>query len=78
MSWIVYYIFITDHMFCVLAYGIELVNRFILDAGLVCNDYRTMDRNYVSYNLKVKFMDFLLWKHGGRRHSLCEATWFLQ
>lgn len=83
--WIPNYIFVTDHIFYVLTYAIELVNRFISDAGLVCNDYRIMDRNYVSYILKVKFMDLLIFCEnmpklgfGGRRHSMYEAAWVLK
>lgn len=53
------FIFKTDHMFYLLAYAIELVNRVISDADLVCNNYRIMDKNYVSYTLKMKFMDLL-------------------
>jgi len=72
-------------MFYVLAYAIVLVNRFMSDAGLVCNSYRIMDRNYVSYTLKRKFLDLLiLYKNipkldsGGRSHSMSEAACFLE
>lgn len=68
-------------MFYVLAYAIDLVNRFISDAGLVCNDYQIIGRNYVSYTLKVKFMPLLIFYEnmpeldsGGRRRTMYEAV----
>lgn len=64
-------------MFYVLAYKIELINRFISDASLVYNDSTIMDRNYMSYSeTEIYGFAYLLWKYdevdSGRR-SLYEA-----
>lgn len=68
-------------MFYVLAYAIELVNRFISGAGLACNVYSFMDINYIFYTLKIKFIDLLIFYEnmpkldsGGRRHSMHKAA----
>lgn len=51
-------------MFWVLNYTIGLINSFILDAALACNDYRIMDKNYVSYSeTEIYGFAYLLWKY---------------
>lgn len=67
-------------MFYILVSTIELINRFISDAALVYNDYRIMDRNYVSYSeTEIYRFTYLLWKYdevdsGGGRYSIYEAV----